>query len=205
MRDDHAIDDGFCELATPADVGPGSAGALPVPAGATAAACHDQAAADRFPWIRRWPAARTAELLRLRECAISAGQIALELGVTRNAVMGKLNRLGLCKPRTRMTVERYKLQRREQKARRRARAEAALALAPRPPSPPKKTGKSRVRPRPAQAPGKALIWRLTERSCRWPLFGGDEPIHEKFYCGDEVVFGAPYCGEHCRQAWSGRA
>lgn len=206
MRGDQTIDDGVCginALLDPAD-------AAPVPAGATAAACHDQAAADRFWTKGLWPAARTAELLRLRECAMSAGQIARELGITRNAVMGKLSRMGLCKPRTRMTLERYRLQRREQKARRRARLAAA-----RPPVivqapdvvPPVPSPMPPVAPRRRTAGHGVTIWDLKDCSCRWPLFHGDEPFHQKFYCGDEAISGAPYCGEHFRvsRAGGGRA
>jgi GcrA cell cycle regulator len=143
-----------------------------------------------------WPPERTAELLRLRERAMSARQIARELGVTRNAVIGKLHRLKLTIVQVRVTTDRHRQQRREQAARRRARERAAR-------------GPERdVRPRPARqgptrapVPGKVNIWGLTENACRWPLFGGNEPVSEQFYCGGEAVLGASYCGVHCKQSF----
>jgi GcrA cell cycle regulator len=138
-----------------------------------------------------WPPERTAELLRLRERAMSARQIARELGVTRNAVIGKLHRLKLTIVTVRVTSEAWRQQRREQAARRRAR-ERARDVRPRP-----------VRQGPIRAPlpGKVNIWGLTENACRWPLFFGNEPVSDQFYCGDEAMLGASYCGVHCRQSF----
>lgn len=33
--------------------------------------------------------------------------------------------------------------------------------------------------------------------CRWPLWGGDESVREKFVCGETMeVSGRPYCAHH---------
>jgi GcrA cell cycle regulator len=208
MRDDPTTDDGFCgisALLAPAEM-------PPVPAGATAAVRHDRAAADRAAWARGsppWPAERTAELLRLRERGLSGGQIARELGTTRNAVIGKLHRLGLTIVVTRVTSEEHRQKRREQKARLRERQRVQrLVLA----APKKRCADvpsahlfSQKHNMPAKLAklGKVPIWGLTAHSCRWPLFAGDEPFHRKFYCGDKAVRGAPYCGEHLRVSYGG--
>lgn len=68
---------------------------------------------------------------------------------------------------------------------------------------------------PAQpVPATAVtIFGLTDRTCRWPLFSGNEPIGDKLYCGGDVVGASggcwdrmmphlPYCGHHARMAYA---
>lgn len=57
------------------------------------------------------------------------------------------------------------------------------------------------------------IFGLTDKTCRYPLFAGDEGIHQKLYCGGDVI-GAdggswdrmsahlPYCGHHARMVYA---
>src|SRR5258707_15884543 len=46
-----------------------------------------------------WTSERIELLKRCLHAGLSCGQIAREIGVTRNAVIGKMNRLGLSRPR----------------------------------------------------------------------------------------------------------
>ena len=46
-----------------------------------------------------WSPERVAQLKRCFDAGLTCSQIAREIGVTRNAVIGKLNRLGLSQPR----------------------------------------------------------------------------------------------------------
>ncbi len=46
-----------------------------------------------------WTSERTELLKRCLHAGLSCGQIAREIGVTRNAVIGKRNRLGLSRPK----------------------------------------------------------------------------------------------------------
>jgi len=43
---------------------------------------------------------------------------------------------------------------------------------------------------------------LNDRTCRWPLFEGNEPFYEKFYCGTRSMPGSPYCAAHEGQAFT---
>jgi GcrA cell cycle regulator len=46
-----------------------------------------------------WTSERIELLKRCLHAGLSCGQIAREIGVTRNAVIGKINRLGLSRPK----------------------------------------------------------------------------------------------------------
>jgi hypothetical protein len=38
-------------------------------------------------------------------------------------------------------------------------------------------------------------------TCRWPLFEGHEPFHEKLYCGAPTISGGHYCAAHAGRAF----
>jgi hypothetical protein len=38
-------------------------------------------------------------------------------------------------------------------------------------------------------------------TCRWPLFEGHEPFHEKLYCGARTSSGGHYCAAHAGRAF----
>ena len=42
---------------------------------------------------------------------------------------------------------------------------------------------------------------LNSRTCRWPLFEGHEPFHEKLYCGAPTSLGSHYCAAHAGRAF----
>lgn len=112
---------------------------------------------------RMWRAGHTA-----REISEYLGA-----GCTRNAVIGKANRLGLSQP-TRSSVTRQQ--------NRQAR-EAAL---------------SREQPTVVASPG-ATILTLTTSCCRWPI--GDPGTPSFRFCGARAVAGQPYCEAHARMAY----
>lgn len=148
-----------------------------------------------------WTDERVELLKKLWGEGLSASQIAGRLGnVTRNAVIGKVHRLGLS---GRATTSRMKSHR------------------PRPRMAAKRTAKTRFSPlgNPAfralyaeaeiyQAPVEELvippnerkyIQTLTECSCRWPI--GDPQTPEFHFCGKNKVPGLPYCEFHARRAF----
>ena len=44
---------------------------------------------------------------------------------------------------------------------------------------------------------------ISFRDCQWPI--GNHPTDPDFhFCGDEAVFGKPYCKDHCTIAYRGR-
>ena len=155
-----------------------------------------------------WNDERVELLKKLWAEGLSASQIAGRLGgVTRNAVIGKVHRLGLS---GRATTSRMKSLRPRPRV-------AATALAKRPAN-----GKSRfgsvgnpsVRAlyqpdaEPYTSPVEELVIPLAERktiqtlgecNCRWPI--GD-PQHAEFhFCGKDKVMGLPYCEFHARRAF----
>ena len=152
-----------------------------------------------------WTDERVEQLSKLWLEGRSASQIAAELGlgVTRNAVIGKVHRLGL--------------------------AGRAKAVAPQPAAAAVRKGKAAVSPeavvaeaevepvvvplRPA-APApiapvvevalptteRVTIMDLRETSCRWPM--GDPSQAEFRFCGAKTGVGAgPYCATHARLAF----
>lgn len=155
-----------------------------------------------------WTEERVELLKKLWAEGLSASQIAAELGnVTRNAVIGKVHRLGLsgrAKP-TRSSASRP---RRMGGARPERGAEARYTTigntALKPESVP--LGQARPKPEPAaiaelvipKAQRKTIL-QLTEHTCKWPI--GD-PGHEDFhFCGRHSETGSPYCQFHGRIAY----
>ena len=120
-----------------------------------------------------WTDERVAELSKLWQEGYSARQIAESLGegITRNAVIGKANRLGLSKP-SKSSVTRQQRQK--------ERAEKVLQL-----QPPIDEG--------------ATIFSLTASTCRWPI--GDPGDLDFHFCGANSNVGQPYCDYHAAMAY----
>ncbi len=141
---------------------------------------------------RTWTTERIALLKNRIDAGLSCEQIAREIGVSRNAVIGKANRLGL---------SRFK------------RATAG---------PPERTGTAKnARPRivtqhrnlrallakpqlafaaaPGDSANRCSLFELQQWHCRWPI---SDPGAEDFgFCGNKPVDGLPYCAAHSRMAY----
>jgi GcrA cell cycle regulator len=147
-----------------------------------------------------WTDERVETLKKLWADGLSASQIAAELGgITRNAVIGKVHRLGLS-----------------------GRAKSPSSTAPRPRKARAHSHMLRVS-RPAIRGNTALaydydvepepelldniipigqrrtILELTEETCRWPI--GDPGSTDFFFCGGQTVTSLPYCSYHSRVAY----
>jgi GcrA cell cycle regulator len=149
-----------------------------------------------------WTDERVEMLKKLWADGLSASQIAAELGgITRNAVIGKVHRLGLA-----------------------GRAKSPSSTTPRPRKARTHSHMMRV-PRPAMRGNTALahafayeaepepefvdnvipigqrrtLLELTEETCRWPI--GDPGSAEFFFCGGQSVTSLPYCTYHSRVAY----
>ena len=59
------------------------------------------------------------------------------------------------------------------------------------------------KPEPEPVPEPVSADRLTERMCRWPIGHPGDP--DFTFCGGPRVPGRPYCREHCRLAYRGKA
>lgn len=152
-----------------------------------------------------WTDERVELLKKLWNDGLSASQIAGELGeVTRNAVIGKVHRLGLSgRAKAAPTAPRArKPARPEREARpQRPMSHGNTALAPELDDLPEEA--------PAPAPAtqdnvvpmgtRCTIMNLTESTCRWPM---GEPGTESFhFCGGKSKAGMPYCAHHARIAY----
>jgi GcrA cell cycle regulator len=149
-----------------------------------------------------WSDERVELLKKLWSEGLSASQIAAELGgITRNAVIGKVHRLGLS-----------------------GRTKSPSSAAPRPRKPRAPTHMLRVA-RPAMRGNTALapmyeidvepepqlveniiplgqrctILELNDDKCHWPI--GDPSAPDFFFCGGKSIEGLPYCGYHSRVAY----
>lgn len=142
-----------------------------------------------------WTDDRTDLAKKLWSAGFSAGQIAAELGgVTRNAVIGKIHRLGLSGRRTATAIS--------------GKRRAAILAAPRPK--PKQQARTKTRKKDpglemktedsAPEPLKLALTELTEQTCKWPI---RDPLHDPdfHFCGNPSVPESPYCDYHFRQAY----
>ena len=144
-----------------------------------------------------WTDERVALLTKLWADGLSASQIAAELGgITRNAVIGKVHRLGLSgrakspsssSPRPRKARSSGMLR----VSRSSMRGNTALAY----------DYEAEPEPEQIEIPleQRKTLLQLTEKTCRWPI--GDPGSAEFFFCGGENVEEAPYCAYHARVAY----
>jgi GcrA cell cycle regulator len=151
-----------------------------------------------------WTSERIKLLKRCFHAGLSCGQIAREIGVTRNAVIGKMSRVGLSRPKD--LIGRQLEQRR-----------AARLARPKTPSTwrPKRPRLNSFAqhevlmafPR-AQPPAEDIpiyngrgctLLELSQGKCRWPI--SSPGANDFCFCGNETVKGLPYCLGHARIAY----
>jgi GcrA cell cycle regulator len=139
-----------------------------------------------------WTDERVATLKKLWLEGLSASQIAKQLGgVTRNAVIGKVHRLGLSGRAAPSQPSRTTFK------------------APRPPRPVSLPAPRRVEahapvsaPRPImldEAPGTATVLTLQAHMCKWPI--GDPSADSFTFCGRRSDGDGPYCAQHAQVAY----
>jgi GcrA cell cycle regulator len=150
-----------------------------------------------------WTDERVEQLKKLWSDGLSASQIAAELGgITRNAVIGKVHRLGLsgrakaaspAAQRPRKVRQPHMLR----VSRPATRGNTALARA--------FAYEYDVEPEPAAVENvipigqRRTLLELNEATCRWPI--GDPANADFYFCGGPPVAGHPYCGYHSRVAY----
>src|ERR1700737_2258139 len=120
-----------------------------------------------------WNDERVETLKKLWGEGFSASQIAAQLGgVTRNAVIGKVHRLGLA-----------------------GRGNTALAQAYDIEFEPEPELSNNVIP----LGQRRSLLELTENTCRWPI--GDPGNPDFFFSGGQTISSLPYCAYHARLAY----
>lgn len=168
-----------------------------------------------------WTDERVEVLKKMWGEGQSASVIAKELGgVTRNAVIGKVHRLGLSNragstkaaPKKEAAAKPAAKPRAAAKPAAKPRTEAATPATPAP-SPARKAIIPAGQPLPPQPSAneispealasvrevekkakKISLMELTERTCKWPI--GDPATDEFWFCGLSVQTGKPYCEAH---------
>lgn len=159
-----------------------------------------------------WTEDRVETLKKLWADGLSASQIAKQLGgVTRNAVIGKVHRLGLSGRATPSRPARRAAPRpATPKAPKPAVAKVAKPAATAAPTPPTpvKPAPEPVLPAPVDAQklpsGEyATVITLREGMCKWPI--GDPSSAEFRFCGRKSVAGAAYCDAHAQVAYQPQA
>lgn len=140
-----------------------------------------------------WTNERIERLKQDFEAGLSCREIAADIGVSRNAVIGKLSRLNLTRGRA---VDERKLQDRNATPRQRkavprlqfemlatiyGEADAPVAIGP------------------IDDANRCSLLDLSENRCRWPI---STPGAEDFcFCGNAAHDGQPYCAGHSRLAY----
>ena len=173
-----------------------------------------------------WDSVRLKKLKSLMGKGLSTSEIGKRLGMSKNAVVGKLNRLGWnSKAGGVATVDKSAApSKKSGKAATGAKKSAKTVLGGKSAAKKTETAKTAVKKavvsnaassKKSSGGGKnlnktlAMHQRIIQHSlemanlkpnqCRWPI--GD-PDSEKFhFCGAPVFVGKPYCYEHCKQAY----
>ena len=134
-----------------------------------------------------WTAERIELLKACLEAGLSCREIALEIGISRNAVIGKIFRLKQSRGGDQTYSERKggpKVQRRVTQHR------IMMALRAEPPP-----GEEV----PLQNGRRCSLFELGKQKCRWPI---SQPCDVAFwFCGNKPVEGLPYCAGHARIAY----
>jgi len=129
-----------------------------------------------------WTPERVEMLQELLPTGLSSAEIARKLGggLSRNAVIGKRNRLGLSAPGRASAPKRA----------------AATKVAK--PARPRMSVAKPLRPEPPHGAGLATVMTLTLSMCRWPI--GDPSSPSFTFCGQRAERGS-YCAGHAARAF----
>jgi GcrA cell cycle regulator len=139
-----------------------------------------------------WTVERLESLKIHFQAGLSCREIAAEIGVSRNAVIGKLSRLNLTRDKAGseplVTKGKPKRERREPMTKLRYLLKAMQAES----SPAKKD-------EPIHNGHSCSLLELSDERCRWPI---STPGADDFcFCGNRPIEGMPYCSGHSRLAY----
>ena len=132
-----------------------------------------------------WTPERIKILIGLWEEGLPTSEIGRRLGVTKNAVVGTVHRLGLKK--------------------RQSPIRQSSTTSAQPKKPKKAPAAQPAAAQPQTAPVKlpsgdvVRLEELTAQMCCWPE--GEPGTPEFHFCGQPAVEGKPYCEEHCARAY----
>ena len=174
---------------------------------------------------KAWDSNVLKKLKALVGKGLSTAEIGKKLGLSKNAVVGKLHRMGWnagatdsdAKPKAEVKKSKAAPKKVEKKP---VAVKAVKKPAPAP-KPVKVAPKEKPAPAPKPAPKKTVghaiagskgisvhqrmvqhaleMANLKPNQCRWPI--GDPDSEGFHFCGNPVFVGKPYCYEHCKQAY----
>ncbi len=153
--------------------------------------------------VATWTTERVDQLRNYVTAGLTCSQIAGEIGVTRNAVIGKIHRLGLSPTRPpgrpsalaqRMRSVRSQPRRPQTRIARLLRAFADTTTVT-----PFETTAAMMELPPVDSARRRSLLDLASGDCRWPL--GDPGKHDFGFCGNDVIAGISYCAGHARLAY----
>lgn len=174
---------------------------------------------------KAWDSNVLKKLKALVGKGLSTAEIGKKLGLSKNAIVGKLHRMGWnagatdsdAKPAKKAGVKKPAPKKVEKKTVA-VKAVKKAAPAPKPVKvAPKKENKTVEKPAPKKTGGHAIagsrgisvhqrmvqhaleMANLKPNQCRWPI--GDPDSENFHFCGNPVFVGKPYCYEHCKQAY----
>jgi GcrA cell cycle regulator len=132
-----------------------------------------------------WTEDRIEQLKSLWTEGLSASHIARIMGgISRNAVIGKVHRLGLAGRASAPRSERVRLP-----------AAPRFSMRAHIPQPPIVEEEPIV----LEDGSFATVLTINDRMCRWPI--GDPAENEFHFCGRKPKTGSPYCEAHARKAY----
>ena len=154
--------------------------------------------------VMTWTDDRVEQLKKLWEGGLSASQIAAELGnVTRNAVIGKVHRLGLS-GRAKSPTSAAPRQRKARPAPQMVRVQRPMsrgntALAHSYDVEVEQQVDAVTYDNVVPMGQRRTLLELNEATCHWPI--GDPSNPEFFFCGGKALTSLPYCAHHSRIAY----
>lgn len=118
-----------------------------------------------------WTPERVSSLMALWGEGVSTSEIGRRLGVTKNAVVGKVHRLGLPKRNSPIKAEK---------------PETGGTVTP-------------IAAAPVPSADAVQMDNLRPGMCRWPE--GEPGTESFHFCGQPIVPEKPYCAHHCERAY----
>ena len=150
-----------------------------------------------------WTTERVDQLRNYVTAGLTCSQIADEIGVTRNAVIGKIHRMGLSptRPRGRPSALAQRMGATTTRPRRPPTRIARLlrAFAANTTVTPFDTTLVTAEMAPVDSAQRCSLLDLANGHCRWPF--GDPGKADFGFCGHDAVAGFSYCAGHARLAY----
>ena len=140
-----------------------------------------------------WTTERIGLLKSGFEAGLSCRQIAIQIGVSRNAVIGKISRLKLARDKDDIArpARQERVQRRRPRAGQKLRQILLEALSGEP--------LDCMLEEPIHNGHTCSLMELSNTTCRWPL--STPGLADFCFCGNPPVEGLPYCVGHSRMAY----